>query len=265
MQKIHPLHIYRQSIALWWENILTLSFICVIFTLPILLADKALSLFGQFALGNKAYVASKVFLHVLRLLSFSWMSIILILFLDRKLRHLENRSIVSFMKEAGRPFLSYVGTAILIILGTYFVTSLCIFAAGILTSATFVYNTTIGIVTFVAIATVWASFLVYWGLRWSLWCAFCVLESLKPVAALQSSLLLIKERITPVVGDYILVLLTVALFFFPQTFFMRKIQPCGTTNLFLEAYRFVVGIIMIPLWTSNQLTVYHKLKEENSL
>jgi hypothetical protein len=265
MQKIHPLHIFRQSIELWRENILTLSFICVIFTLPILLTDKALSLFGQFALGNKAYVASKVLLNILRLLSFSWMSIVLILFLDRKLRRQENRSIASIIKEASRPFLSYVGTAMLVILAIYFVTSLCIFAVGILTSTAFAYNTTIGILAFVAIATVWASFLVYWGLRWSLWCPFCVLESHKPVAALQSSFLLVKEQTTRVVGDYILVLLTAALFFSPQIFFMRKTQPCGTTNLFLEVYMFAVGIILTPLWTGNQLVVYHKLKEANSL
>ena len=125
-------------------------------------------------------------------------------------------------------------------------------------------NKILAVLLCLALAIVILGVLIYFMLRWSLAATVCVLEGVRPIAALKRSLALVMDCVHPVVGVYCLVVLTYVACMLPFII-VGLLSGIGNninqSNLAGTIYSIFINILVVPFWATITVVLYKKLKE----
>lgn len=106
--------------------------------------------------------------------------------------------------------------------------------------------------------------LIYFMLRWSLAATVCVLENVRPIAALKRSFSLVTDYVHPVVGSYCLIILAYIACLLPIIIagaFLGIGNDADQANQVGIVYSIFINIVLVPFWATITVVLYKKLKE----
>lgn len=255
-KEVYPVLIFKEAWGFYRKNLAKLSALYLIFYIPYLILS-GLSLVLP---GDQSNVLS-----LISALLGLWSGVAL-LSAAYKAVNVEKIAIgENILLGARRYLLSYTAIALLVvafIIGLLFAGA----SIAIVSYALFGGRSIISAVAtqFIPVAIV-VCFLVYFMIRWALAGTVCVLESAGPIASLKRSLSLIKDYVTPVVGEYMLFILAALVASIPYMVWMIIF---GQYNDGMEAEivagavnNIIINAILMPFFYVVMVVLYKKLKE----
>ncbi|MBM3243429.1 MAG: hypothetical protein FJZ12_01145 [Candidatus Omnitrophica bacterium] len=254
---VHPWLIFREAWGICRKNLVKLSALYLVFYIPYLL----IALLAIAIPGDQTNI-----LNIIITLVGLWSGVTLLV-AAYKASQAEKFGVGESLIGAGRYFLKYLGASFLgfiTIVGVLLVTASVAIVGSALTARTSVLLSA-GIQ--LAAVVVAISLLVYFMIRWALAGASCVLENKGPIGALKRSRELIKDYINPVVGTYLIYMVTLLLASIP---YMIVLSILGDSSDGMEAEvligainNIVINTILIPFLYVIMVVLYRKLKEAN--
>ncbi|MCK9430502.1 MAG: hypothetical protein M0R17_10920 [Candidatus Omnitrophica bacterium] len=257
---VHPVAIFKQAWGLCRGNLGKLSAIYLIFNVPISIAFL-MPMAGN--LQGQSNSPGLLLFYILILIASIWSHIALLLAV-KKAVNLEDYSVSQSINQVRVFFLKYLGTvllSILIFLGIVISGGIIVtIILGVLSKVNKMLAVSIGLTITIAVCVS----LIYFMLRWSLATAVCVLENVRPVAALKRSFSLITEYIHPVAGTYCLIMLiyiVCLLLFIVAGAFLNIGSDTEQANRISTIFSLLINIVLVPFWSAITVVLYKKLKE----
>lgn len=106
---------------------------------------------------------------------------------------------------------------------------------------------------------------VYFGIRWALAGVVCIAEDLGPIKSLRRSAVLIKNYVTPVVGEYALIAATILLTSIPYVvwndIFNRHNYMTEVSMVVGAVNNIIINSIVTPFIVVAMVVMYKKIKE----
>ena len=260
-QAIHPVVIFKEGWRICWKNLEKLGAIYLIFNLPIMVVYLT-PMASKFQKEKPSFSAFLWFFLPILIVSI-WGHIALLLG-AKKAVDLEDYTIGQSISQTKEFFLKYLGTVLLATLFFIGVTMLGGASFIIILALLLKANKILALLICLALATVVLAYLIYFMLRWSLAATVCVLENIRPVAALKRSLSLVTNYVHPVVGTYLLIILAYVVCLIPFIIvgaFLGIGNDPDQSNRAGTIYSIFINIILVPLWTAITVVLYKKLKE----
>ncbi|MFY9402953.1 MAG: hypothetical protein WAQ07_06080 [Candidatus Omnitrophota bacterium] len=119
--------------------------------------------------------------------------------------------------------------------------------------------------TLIIPAIIVTSIFVYFMIRWALAGVVCIAEGLGPIKSLKRSTVLIKNYVTPVVGEYTLIMVTLLLASIPYTawnyIFNRQYYSAEVSIVSAAVNNIIIHSIVTPFIIAVMVVMYKKLKE----
>jgi len=176
----------------------------------------------------------------------------------------EDYTIAQSIGQSKTFFLKYLGVILIIIL---FIMGIMIFGGVSITMVLVILskvNKILASLICLALAITALVFLVFFLLRWSLAATVCVLENIKPIAALKRSFSLVTDYVHPVVGTYCLTILMYVACLLPIIIvgaFLGIGNDIEQSNRIGIIYSVFINIVLVPFWGTTTVVLYKKLKE----
>lgn len=260
-QAIHPVAIFREGWSICWKNLEKLGAIYLIFNLPIMVVY--LTPMASKLQKEKVNLATFLCFFLPILIVSIWGHIALLLG-AKKAADLEDYTIGQSISQTKVFFLKYLGTVLLATLFFMGVMMLGGLSAVIILALLIKVNKILALLICIALATAALAYFIYFMLRWSLATTVCVLENIRPITALRRSLSLVTDHVHPVVGTYLLIILTYVVCLLPFII-IGSFLGIGNDNIQANRagtiYSIFINILLVPLWASVTVVLYKKLKE----
>lgn len=253
---VYPVLIFKEAWGICVKNLMKFSIVYLIFYIPYLI----LSGLSLVIAGDQSNMLS-----LISALLGLWSGVALISAAFKAAQG-ERISIAESILLGARKYLvSYIAVALLIVL---FIVGI-LFAGASVAIVSYALIGGSGIVPafatqFIPVVVVVCA-LVYFMIRWALAGTVCVVEKMGPIASLKRSVSLIKDYVTPVVGEYALFILVTLLASIP---YMAWIAIFGRYNDGMEAEivagavnNIIINTILMPFLSVIMVVMYKKLKE----
>lgn len=258
---IHPALVFKEAWGICWKNLGKLSVIYLIFNLPI--AVIYLTPLASELQNQRANLSAALWIFLPVLILSIWGHIALLLKV-RKAAELEDYTIGQSISQVKPFFLKYLGAGLIIILFLTGVMMLGGISVAVIFPLLFKVNKILAVSICLVVATAAIGFFIYFMLRWSLATTVCVLEDVRPVAALKRSLSLVTEYVHPVVGIYclfMLIYIICLLSIIIAGVFLGVGNDANQSNRVGVIFSILINIVLMPFWTTITVVLYKKLKE----
>ena len=256
---IYPFLIFKEAWGICRKNLAKLATIYLLFYIPYLL------LVG---LANIVPGDQSNLLSILAILIGLWSGVTLLTAAQRAVQA-EPWRINEIVIGSKKYLLSYIGVTLLIFIaisGIIF-TGVSFSVIGSLLAAKVSAILALAIQTVSVVVVV--CFVVYFMIRWALSGTVCVLEGKRPIAALKRSLALIKHYVNPVVGEYMLFIITLVAASIPYMIalaILSNTQDGVEAEMLLGAINnIIIHSILTPFMSVIMVVLYKKLQEAEVL
>ncbi|MCX7926893.1 MAG: hypothetical protein N2606_01975 [Candidatus Omnitrophica bacterium] len=256
---IHPIELIKESFVLWSRYFWSLTGIYLII-LPIVLLNIFFSLQKN---SNWLFILMQTVLFFVGLIVIIWVQIALIV----TVLNLTKEKVISIgevLRETRIHFWRYLGTTFLISLFLVLFVFLLSMGMG------FIYyflsqnsSLWVNVLVLLAMTGIFVSFLVFYGIRWSVSNIACVAENLSPLAAIKRSYQLVSKKVNSVIGVWVLLFCFIFLLGIMQTIFVLRSGGFvrGAVNDILQ---FLIGMISLQLWIVISVKLFTALHSENN-
>ncbi|MFA5350191.1 MAG: hypothetical protein WC357_02535 [Candidatus Omnitrophota bacterium] len=258
---IHPTFVFKEAWGICRNNLNKLGVIYLIFNLPI--AVIYLTPMANKLQNQKASLPEAICILLPVLLLSSWGHIALLLG-AKKAADPEDYSVGQSISQAKPFFLNYLGT---VLISTLFLTGIMMLGGisiTVILALLFKINKMLAVSICLVVAIAAIMPFIYFMLRWSFATTVCVLENVRPVAALKRSLSLAMDYIHPIVGTYCLFLLVYVIcliLIIIAGVFLGAGSDAGHSNWLGAVFSIFINIVLMPFWTIITVILYKKLKE----
>ena len=256
---IYPMQIFAAGLKLWRKNFFTLGGIYLLIYLPVIAVNIAL--FIKYTDGTNALPLPVVLAaFAVDMLAGAWMAVTLTLAVSKMAKDIKT-GVMENLKDAGGRFLLYLGTMALFFLLIWSIAMAGMLIAALLGGTVVSINKIWGAIVMLIAAIPPACALVYFIIRLSLGGVVCILEKKRPIASLKESHALVKNYVTPVVGEYFLMILVSIFVLVPLLFLVAIMKNTAQPDILPRIYQYIAGIFFVPFATCVYIVLYNKLKE----
>ena len=262
---IHPIGIFKEGFSLWVRNFLALGSIYLILYLPVITLQILFLELRVCGLqpGLKGNSYGNKLIALLDALLGSWAFIALTIGLNKAADGQACR-IMENIKAAGRRFFPYLGTGILYVLLVGLVGIVSALGATVSFLLLRDRYIVLGIVISSLAVIVGVCAGVYFAIRLSLGSIVSIIEEQGPIIFLKRSYRLIKNYVTPVVGEYCFLALLSLIFFLPLIllgFLGFAAKDAKLFYLCVIVSWYLLNAALTPFFVGIMVTLYQKLKE----
>ncbi len=256
-QAIHPIAIFKEGWDIYCKHAGSFSVAYLSIYLPLTVLSLAQMLFTQSAKPS----AIGVMAGIISMVVGGWAYMVFINMANRALKG-ESLRMGESVKGTGRYLLYYLCASII----SFVLIALLWVVAGILMAAgaglLWKINKVAAGIILAAVVIAGVAVSVYFSIRWSLFGILCVTEETGPVAALKRSYALVKDYVTPVVGEYFLIMAISIFSIVPFAVVLNTtIKSKMVISVIYIIYSSIINMVLLPFWNTVLVVLYRKLKE----